>query len=388
LKGLPFEVHEGILARIERQMHEPSSWRDMMTIRRTAKDGWIEKRMNAHFLTPDGHQHEILLFSHRATKSIKELRATGSNDLFFFCFFEDGKRIDNQVTKAAWYALRDKQIVRARGGGSHPSVVRASEYGERLADLVLRREAATSASSEPTAPLSQTQSDAGIEKDHHSQRANDPVQFPSDAIAAAPVRELWANVSGFIDAPGDMQWQVVAKYAVLNMCKSAKWCGVVIAPKDFLPSPLNVGSALSASTVSKMETSLRDLSEAHHASEGTGQHAVGADLARVFLSCSKFTLTGHGDLQDIFVDAEKLIRKAATSIVVDGLTNGGPPPLLRGSMGTEASLEKLEPPVADAKQADLNVKQTPLHPKTVAALKSTGMTEAKYREADDARNAD
>ena len=135
--GHHFMLDDDVIDRIRRDMLEPS-WRDSLTILKTAKDGWLEKCVDGHFLGPDGYEHHILSF--KPNDAIRKLRANGDNDLFFICFFENGVQQDHEVTKPAWYAMYDKTILNARGE-VNPMVDRATEYGNELADFVIGHEA-------------------------------------------------------------------------------------------------------------------------------------------------------------------------------------------------------------------------------------------------------
>lgn len=134
--GEKFSLDEEIVSHVGKQMLEPS-WRDLMTILKNAKGVFLEKKVDFHFFGTDGYEHQVL--SIKSGKEFDEICTSGGNDLFFFRFYEKGDKIDYQVTKPTWYALRDQLMLEMRGS-INPSIDQMSKYGRELAQFVIESE--------------------------------------------------------------------------------------------------------------------------------------------------------------------------------------------------------------------------------------------------------
>ena len=110
---------------IARRFDNPS-WRDLLTIRSTAKQGWLQKQMNWHHCGPDGYYVEVVTRGADVEKSKFDMifREHGENVFLADAYF-DGQIRSNAIPKPAWYCMFDLMQFARR-------TLKASTYTEEI----------------------------------------------------------------------------------------------------------------------------------------------------------------------------------------------------------------------------------------------------------------
>jgi hypothetical protein len=132
--GNTFKIDELILSAMARRISNPS-WRDMLTIKKEAKDGFFKKRLNYHEIGPDGYRHSILeRGANLDAKTFDAIRSIEDGDMYVVVFYEDGQRNQHVVRKDKWYVFYDKMLLAERElyGRS-----KAQEFYDKLCDMLL-----------------------------------------------------------------------------------------------------------------------------------------------------------------------------------------------------------------------------------------------------------
>jgi hypothetical protein len=100
-----FTLDRSILQQVNAAIKDPS-FRDMLTLRRAAKNSVFSKQLNLHEVGPDGYRGRDV--ERRAFDAIKSV---DDGDLYVIVVYEDGVRRQVGVPKDRWYAGYDLNIL-------------------------------------------------------------------------------------------------------------------------------------------------------------------------------------------------------------------------------------------------------------------------------------
>lgn len=106
-----FSLDRTMIDGVAHHIHDPS-WRDMLTLKRSAKDGLFKKRLNVHEIGPDGYHSFIL---ERGTniegRAFDAVRSVGDGDMYVTAFYEKGEKMHQAISKDKWYVVYDKMLL-------------------------------------------------------------------------------------------------------------------------------------------------------------------------------------------------------------------------------------------------------------------------------------
>jgi hypothetical protein len=134
--GGDFKLDELIIDSVSAHIDDPS-WRDSITLKRTAKDSFLTKRLNVHETGTDGYSSYVLERGKNIDKDkFDAIRRTGDGDLYLAVFYVNGERTAKAVKKSQWYALFDKMILAERSFSSR-SVMQ--EFHDGTCEILIDR---------------------------------------------------------------------------------------------------------------------------------------------------------------------------------------------------------------------------------------------------------
>lgn len=88
------------------------SFRDMLTLVKKAKDGFLQKQLNMHLIGPDGYESLIRIRGKDIDKkSFDRIRSEGDGDLYVSYIYDGGHKRLNALSKRDWYIFYDKMIM-------------------------------------------------------------------------------------------------------------------------------------------------------------------------------------------------------------------------------------------------------------------------------------
>lgn len=306
----PFELEDATIVGIIDSNFDPR-WRDVLTLRRSARDTFITKRVDAHFLTPDGYEHQVLPF--KRGRALRELRQSGCNDLFFVTIHENGTQHSKQMSRASWYALHDHGILMSRSD-TNATVSKASEYSGRIIASVLEKETGSGAT------------DFGTSWARTSPEHMRAVRHPEESKAAvcsqvtcvAEWAALWSQIEAYLTLCPPEVRTLIASFAVTSFCASGRG---QFRLTELLPSPLNLISSLSNDDLNELEAKLWASTIEKRNTEELLRTAIGSDLARLFVASARSVLQGRSDLAVVYGEVERLISSAAQQMASNRKAN-------------------------------------------------------------------
>lgn len=93
--------------KLSRFLAEPSG-RDILELRRGAKNGFVRRQLNFHFIGPDGYESKVITRGKDIPKEEYNIIAkNGSTDVFLITTYINGDRKDQVIEKDIWYAMKD-----------------------------------------------------------------------------------------------------------------------------------------------------------------------------------------------------------------------------------------------------------------------------------------
>ena len=107
----PFRFDSGGEAYIKKIFDQPDS-RDLLTIRRAAKDGLMSKQMNWHMTGTDGTYSRVMTRGKEIEKrAFDAFRSALGMDAYFIELYENGEKKSHQVPKNIWYCVHDINLL-------------------------------------------------------------------------------------------------------------------------------------------------------------------------------------------------------------------------------------------------------------------------------------
>lgn len=93
--------------KLSRFIAEPSG-RDVIELRRGAKNGFFRRQLNFHIIGPDGYESIVATRGKELPKKeFDSIAGLGSTDIFMIRTYVDGDRQDRVIDKDIWYAVKD-----------------------------------------------------------------------------------------------------------------------------------------------------------------------------------------------------------------------------------------------------------------------------------------
>jgi hypothetical protein len=123
-----FNFEPRLIELVQQAISEPG-FRDMLTLRRAAKDTLLSKQLNLHEIGPDGYNAHVLKRGRDIESKIFDaIRSVGDGDLYVVVGYENGERRETAVPKDKWYAAYDLMLLVEREG---PASFQASDVLRR-----------------------------------------------------------------------------------------------------------------------------------------------------------------------------------------------------------------------------------------------------------------
>lgn len=93
--------------KLSRFLAEPSG-RDILELRRAAKNGFLKRQLNFHIVGPDGYESiAVTRGKELPKKEFDSIVKLGSTDVFMIRAYVDGEPQDSVIDKDIWYAVKD-----------------------------------------------------------------------------------------------------------------------------------------------------------------------------------------------------------------------------------------------------------------------------------------
>lgn len=131
-----FTFDMSMIPLVERGLKDPS-FRDVLTLKRVARDGLLSKQLNMHEVGPDGYAAHVLQRKRDiGAHEFDAIRSVGDGDLYVIVVYESGERQQHAVAKDRWYAVHDIMIITGRESIDRPVLQKI--YEETCANYIER----------------------------------------------------------------------------------------------------------------------------------------------------------------------------------------------------------------------------------------------------------
>jgi hypothetical protein len=160
------------------------TFRDILTLVRTAKDGIFKKELNMHLIGPDGYQSLVRTRGKDIDKvAFDEARSEDDGNLYVSYHYESGDLKTTTVSKKHWYILYDKmQLVERKASAQGPYLDLLDGIFEVLLENYLERGTITSSPNPKETSLGPALSPDGPDQESES--------FPTVGIELEDMRQL------------------------------------------------------------------------------------------------------------------------------------------------------------------------------------------------------
>lgn len=86
----------------------PLRARDILTLVRKAKMGFLKKELNVHEIGPYGYRHRTIIRGKDiSSKEFDAIKRVGDGDLYITSLYKEGKESGNIVSRDVWYVFYD-----------------------------------------------------------------------------------------------------------------------------------------------------------------------------------------------------------------------------------------------------------------------------------------
>jgi hypothetical protein len=118
--SMPFDI--SMIKSVQHAIRNPD-FRDILTLKRIAKDTLFSRQLNLHEIGPDGYRAHVLKRKRDIGASeFDAIRSIGDGNLYVIVSYDNGVRRQAAVSKDKWYGAYDLMLLVEREIGSRPKL--------------------------------------------------------------------------------------------------------------------------------------------------------------------------------------------------------------------------------------------------------------------------